>query len=123
MTPTDSTPESAQRVINYLEYPCGCHAGPADQVPPHCPEHSFVVPVIPPKPDLDHLFRYHVPTPETLVAYGAIREAGKAFAQVLVEHTPAGADQAAALRHVREAVMTANAGVALEGRINLVTGS
>lgn len=68
--------------------------------------------------DLDHIFCYHAPTPETLVAYSAIREAAKAFATVLVAHTPQGADQAAAIRLVREATMTANAAVALEGRLN-----
>ena len=70
--------------------------------------------------DLDHIFKYHAPTPETLIAYSAIREAAKVFATVLIENTPEGADQAAALRLVREASMTANAAVALGGRLNQV---
>ena len=70
--------------------------------------------------DLDHIFKYHAPTPETLVSYSAIREAAKAFAVVLVANTPEGADQAAALRLVREASMTANAAVALGGRLNVL---
>jgi hypothetical protein len=70
--------------------------------------------------DLDHIFKYHAPTPETLVAYTAIRDAAKVFATVLIENTPEGADQAAALRLVREASMTANAAVALGGRLNTV---
>lgn len=70
--------------------------------------------------DLDHIFKYHAPTTETLVAYTAIRDAAKVFATVLIEHTPEGADQAAALRLVREASMTANAAVALGGRLNQV---
>jgi hypothetical protein len=69
--------------------------------------------------DLDHIFKYHAPTPETLKAYTAIREGAKAFAALLVENTPEGADQAAALRLIREASMTANAAVALGGRLDL----
>jgi hypothetical protein len=67
--------------------------------------------------DLDHIFKYHAPTPEALVAYTAIRDAAKAFAVVLVANTPECADQAAALRLIREASMVANAAVALEGRL------
>jgi len=68
--------------------------------------------------DLDHIFKYHAPNAETLKAYTAIRDAAKVFATVLIENTPEGADQAAALRLVREASMTANAAVALGGRLN-----
>lgn len=67
--------------------------------------------------DLEHLFTYHAPTPEQLTQYQAIRDAAKVFAQVLIDHTPKGADQSAAMRHLREAVMTANAAVALGGRL------
>ena len=67
-----------------------------------------------PTPDLDHLFKHHPPTgPEQIAQYQRIREAGKAFAAVLLAETPAVPDQSAALRKVREAVMTANAAVAL----------
>jgi hypothetical protein len=69
-----------------------------------------------PKPNLDHIFKYHAPTPEQLPKYDALRSAAKAFAQSIVDNCPAGADQTAALRKVREAVMTANAGVALSGK-------
>ena len=69
--------------------------------------------------DLDHIFKYHAPTPETLKSYTAIRDAAKAFATILIENTPEGADQTAALRLVREASMTANAAVALGGRLNV----
>ena len=69
--------------------------------------------------DLEHIFKYHAPTPETLKSYTAIRDAAKAFAMVLLENTPEGADQAAALRLVREASMTANAAVALGGRLDV----
>lgn len=67
--------------------------------------------------DLDHLFSYHAPTPTKLVQYQAIRDAAKVFAQVIVDHTPVCPDQSAAMRHLREAVMTANAAIALDGRL------
>lgn len=63
--------------------------------------------------DPDHLFKYHAPTPEQLPKYEAIREAARQFALVLLQHTPPGSDQSAAFRHLREAVMTANASIAL----------
>lgn len=72
--------------------------------------------------DVDHVFKYHAPTPEQVVQYGAIREAAKHLASTILEHTPASADQSAALRLVREAVMTANAAVALGGRLTAPEG-
>lgn len=69
--------------------------------------------------DLDHIFKYHTPTPEQLPKYEALRAAAKSFAEAIVAHTPPSADQSAALRHVREAVMTANASIALGGRLDV----
>lgn len=65
---------------------------------------------------LQHWFTYHKPSPDQLPKYEAIRDAGLAFAKVLVENTPPSADQTAAVRKVREAVMTANAAIACEGK-------
>ncbi|HMF74290.1 MAG TPA: hypothetical protein VK604_01380 [Bryobacteraceae bacterium] len=68
--------------------------------------------------DLNHIFSYHAPTgPEQLAKYQTLRDAAKAFAQAIIDNTPACADQTAAVRHVREAVMTANAAIALDGRL------
>ena len=64
--------------------------------------------------NVDHLFRYHKPTPEQLPKFEAISQAAKQLAQVILDNTPAGADQSAAIRHVRDARMTANAAIALE---------
>jgi hypothetical protein len=61
---------------------------------------------------LRNWFTYHAPTPAQIPAYERIRDAGLFFAGVIVENTPEGADQTAALRKVREAVMTANAAIA-----------
>src|SRR5882762_4094813 len=63
--------------------------------------------------DLDHIFTYHAPTPEQLPLYENIRSAGRNLAEVILNSTIPCADQQAAIRHVREAVMTANAAVAL----------
>lgn len=62
--------------------------------------------------DLDNWFTYHSPSAEQLPRYLAIREAGKHLAEVIVNNTPASADQTAAIRKIRETVMTANAAIA-----------
>jgi len=41
----------------------------------------------------------------------------KELGQVIVDNTPTSADQTAAIRLLREAVMTANASIALDGKL------
>lgn len=65
--------------------------------------------------NLDDVFDYHAPTPTQQIDYAAIRQAAKHFAQTIINHTRQGADRHAAIRLVREAMMTANASVATEG--------
>lgn len=65
---------------------------------------------------LDDIFSYHAPSPEQQKNYEAIREAAKQFAETIILNTPPSADQTVAIRKVREAVMVANASVALEGK-------
>jgi hypothetical protein len=64
---------------------------------------------------IEDLFTYHAPKPGQQERYQAIREAAKTLAKVIVastsQHSP---DQEAAIRHLRECVMTANACIALE---------
>lgn len=68
--------------------------------------------------NLHKVFTYHAPTgPEQLEKYAKIREAGEQLAQAILVNTPTCGDQQAAIRKVREAVMTANAAVALEGEV------
>jgi hypothetical protein len=62
--------------------------------------------------DLDNWFVYHSPKADQNARYVEIRTAAKLFAQVILQNTPAGADQTAAIRKVREAVFTANAAIA-----------
>ena len=64
--------------------------------------------------DLDKWFTYHSPTGNQPDRYVKIRSAAKHLAEVIVENTSASADQTAAIRKIREAVMTANASIACE---------
>ena len=68
--------------------------------------------------DLGHIFKYHAPEKEDIEKYTMLRDAAKEFAKVIIENTPVCADQTAAIRKIREAVMTANASIALKGRLN-----
>lgn len=62
--------------------------------------------------DIERWFTYHTPTEGQVVCYQEIRDAAKDFAYLIRRVTPASADQTAAIRKVREAVMTANAAIA-----------
>jgi hypothetical protein len=63
-------------------------------------------------------FTYHSPkdhpNPNVDLVYETIRTAGYEFATILREHVPAGPDLTTAIRCIREAVMWANAAVALQ---------
>ncbi len=63
---------------------------------------------------IENWFTYHAPTPEQQVKYVNLREAGKTLALAIWENCPPGADASAAVRKVREAVMTANQAIACE---------
>ena len=66
--------------------------------------------------DLDWVFSYHQPTADQIPKYEEIRQAAKSFAETVIKLTPVCADQSASIRLIREATMTANAAIALEGR-------
>lgn len=67
---------------------------------------------------LEEVFKHHTPPDQaTIDKYTRIRRAGLEFALVIEKETPNCADRHAALRHVREAVFTANAAVALNGLV------
>jgi len=66
---------------------------------------------------LDEIFKYHAPSPDDTVAYEKLRASAKDFAKCIIDLTPPCADQTAAIRLVREAVMTANASIALKGLV------
>ena len=65
---------------------------------------------------LEHWFTYHKPTGDQPDRYVRLRRAAKAFASAIVAETPPCADQTAAVRKVREAMMTANSAIACDGK-------
>jgi hypothetical protein len=66
--------------------------------------------------NLRNWFTYHAPKPEQLPKYLEIREAGLAFAAVILKNTPPSADQSVAIRKIREVVMVANQSIACDGQ-------
>lgn len=64
---------------------------------------------------IQEMFTYHPPDNEQMVKYAAIRGAAKAMARIIYQNTPVSADQTAAIRLLRQAVMTANAAIATRG--------
>lgn len=67
--------------------------------------------------DLDQMFTYHPPGVDDIKRYEMIRAKARELAGVIVEQTPPCADQSAAIRKLRECVMTANAAIALWGAV------
>jgi len=65
------------------------------------------------KHDLDNIFTYHAPVGDQPQRYEKLRKAAKAFAKVIIENCHECDDTDTAIRKVREAVMTANAGIAI----------
>lgn len=70
------------------------------------------------KGNLDEVFKHHPPENEDQErSYARIRESGKLLVNAILEETVVCGDQQAAIRKVREAVMTANAAIALKGLV------
>jgi hypothetical protein len=65
---------------------------------------------------LSNWFTYHSPNPAQNQAYQNIRTAGLELAQMIRDNAPDSADCTAAIRKVREAVMTANQAIACGGK-------
>lgn len=63
---------------------------------------------------LTDLFTYHPPTEEQKLAYQEIRDTALLLARTITAQCPPGPDRSAAIRLVREAVMTANASIATD---------
>jgi len=80
-------------------------------------------PMVPPIKEMskveltEDIFTYHPPRPGQEEKYAAIRAAGKSMAMVILATCPQCADRTDAIRKVREAVMTANASIALNGAV------
>ena len=65
---------------------------------------------------LDNWFSHHPPSSDGLTKYNHIRAAALNFAQVLNELCPESADKTCAIRHIRDAMMTANSSIACGGK-------
>jgi hypothetical protein len=64
---------------------------------------------------IDVWFQYHAPTDDDIPKYVEIRKQARALAHRINELVPDCADKTAALRKLRECVMTANAAIACKG--------
>lgn len=63
------------------------------------------------------VFTYHAPEGDQLQRYANIRRAAHDFAAEILNSVPVCGDQQAAIRHVRESMMTANAAIAMRGQV------
>lgn len=66
--------------------------------------------------DVDRQFTYQAPTFEQVEAIRRVRAMARELAHLILDATPAGADQSAAIRQLRECVMTANAAIVLPAK-------
>lgn len=65
---------------------------------------------------VEHWFTYHTPSPEQVACMAEIHTQAKALAKAIVSLCPPSADRTTAIRHLRDAVMTANASIVLGGK-------
>lgn len=63
------------------------------------------------------VFTYHPPDEAQQLAFLVIREGALSLALIILEFTPPCADREAALRLLRQCVMTVNAAIALKGKV------
>lgn len=66
-----------------------------------------------PKLDVENLFKHHPPTEDQARRYRRIRIAAKDFANVIAETVRESPEQTLAIRKVHEAMMQANAAIAV----------
>jgi hypothetical protein len=66
--------------------------------------------------EIRDLFMYHAPTPEMTAKFLLVRDAIETAALAIDANCPPGADRTAAMRKLKEAHMTANAAIVLEGK-------
>lgn len=66
-------------------------------------------------PNLDKIFTYHSPIEAQIISMKEILEAAKKLAVIIESECPSSADRTSAIRHIRVAVMEANASIVLNG--------
>lgn len=84
------------------------------------PEDSTVLPTanqLTPEQEalIEHLFTYHAPDDPQQYSLMRVRTCAKIMARILLQECPSSADRSAAIRLLRECVMTANASIMLKG--------
>jgi hypothetical protein len=65
------------------------------------------------KEDVDKIFVYHPPSEQQAELYAELRETARAFALAVLQWTPGSGEQTLAIRHIQQAVMFANAAIAI----------
>jgi hypothetical protein len=65
--------------------------------------------------DLDAIFTYHPPKGDQADRYVQLRENALELASLILDLVPDSAERTLAIRHVQQAVMFANAGIAIHG--------
>ena len=73
--------------------------------------------------DIDNWFTYHAASPEQVLYYATIRSEAKKLAETINSIVPESADKTAAIRKLRECVMTVNAAIACAKQETNVTPS
>lgn len=66
--------------------------------------------------DLERIFTYHAPFGSQTDRYNTIRATARSLGYVIVDITPPSAEQTLAIRHLQQAVMWANAAIAINER-------
>lgn len=66
-----------------------------------------------PKLDLDAVFQYHAPHGDQPARYVALREKAKELAALIQTSTPESREQSVALTNLQQAIMWANAAIAI----------
>ncbi|MEW2127100.1 hypothetical protein AB0891_25610 [Streptomyces sp. NPDC007259] len=64
---------------------------------------------------MDRRFNHHAPDEDDVTRHEAVRQAARAMAELVVQVTPEGREQALALTNIEQAMFWANAAVAREG--------
>lgn len=72
---------------------------------------------LPPRATLTEVFTYHAPSEPQINTMQEIRHGALQLAELIEAGCPSCADRSAAIRKLREAVMTANAAIVLEGKV------
>jgi len=66
---------------------------------------------------VEEIFKYHAPTPAQAESMVKIRMSALELAETIITECPASADRTTSIRKIREAVMTANASIVLDGLV------